>query len=129
MFAEHETLVTGVDDDGVVHLPCFLKVLEKATQVVVDSLYAPEKFLEIGVVGKASVLFVGIVDRIVVLGEFIGKSFVAGRANRSGEGYGSQWKSRCEESIRRCFPEWLRIRNRNLFSIGFRVPELPCSAR
>ena len=71
VLAKHETLVAGVDDQGVVHLTGFFEVLEEATQVVVDALYATEKFLEVCVVGQASVLFVGVVCGVVVCGEFL----------------------------------------------------------
>ena len=71
VLAKHETLVAGVDDQGVVHLTGFFEVLEESTQVVVDALHATEKFLEVCVVGQACVLFVGVVCGVVVCGEFL----------------------------------------------------------
>ena len=71
VLAKHETLVAGVDDQGVVHLTGFFEVLEESTQVVVDALHATEKFLEVCVVGQACILFVGVVCGVVVCGEFL----------------------------------------------------------
>ena len=55
MLSQHETLIGGVDDERVVHLASGFKMSEESPEIIVDTLYAPEKFFQVGVVGKVGV--------------------------------------------------------------------------
>lgn len=69
VLSEHETLIAGVDDDGVVHLPGLLEVLKKTGQIVINPLHAAKEFLEIGVVCHTCVFFVAVAFGIKVARE------------------------------------------------------------
>ena len=75
MLSQHETLIGGVDDERVVHLASGFKMSEESPEIIVDTLYAPEKFFQVGVVGKAGVFLIAKFLWIIVFGEFIGKPF------------------------------------------------------
>ena len=70
MLTKHESLVAGIDDDGVIHLTGLFEVLEKASKVIIDASDATEELFEIGVVSKAGVCLFGIFFWFEVFGKF-----------------------------------------------------------
>lgn len=68
VLAEHEALVGGVENDGVVEVTGFAEGLDEAGDVVVYTADGAEVFLEVTLVGDTQVVVVGkgIIDEHVV---------------------------------------------------------------
>ena len=74
MLTKHEPLVSGIDDDGVVHLAGLFKVLEKASKIIIDTSDTAEELFKIGVVSKAGIFLCGVISRVEIFGEFCGEA-------------------------------------------------------
>ncbi len=59
VFTEHESLVGGVEDDGIVEITRFTQGRDEAGDVVVHAPDGAEVFLEVTLVGNSQVVVVG----------------------------------------------------------------------
>jgi len=59
VFTEHEALVPGVDDDGVVEDPFLSQMVQQSLDIVVHPLDTAQELLQIGLIGLAFRLLIG----------------------------------------------------------------------
>ena len=74
VLAQHEPLIGGVDDQRVIELSGRLKLVQETPEVVVDALYASQKFSQIRVVGQPLTFFFRVIRGIKSLRKLAGVS-------------------------------------------------------
>ena len=76
IFAQPETLVTGVYDHGVVVESLGLEIIEEPFEIIVHAFHAAEVFAQVGLIGEMCGLALGELDDVVVGGKFFGETFL-----------------------------------------------------